>query len=112
MTKVINIDALQEEAPFVLVIDGKEHPMKIASVQDFVENMKLIEALGTNASFVDELEVSIKVIARAFPSLTEDEIRGWQVSVIDKLFRISRGEDVLSESDLKEAHEGNAPTAS
>jgi hypothetical protein len=110
MTKVINIDALREEAPFVLVIGGVKHEMKIASVDDFIENMGLIEGLGTNPSFKDELEVSIKVIARAFPTLTEKEIRSWQVATIDKLFRISRGEDVLGEAEAPA--EGNAHPAS
>ncbi len=108
MTTIVNIDALQEEPPFILVIGGKEHPMKIASVQDFVENMKMIEDLGTTPTFVQELDVSIKVIARAFPTLTEAEIRSWQVTTIEKLFKLTRGEN----PETKEGDAENPPTAS
>lgn len=113
MTQVVNFDALQDEPPFILEIGGKSHPMKIASIQDFVENMRLIETLGANSSFLDELEVSVKVIARAFPTLTEDEIRGWQVGTIDKLFKLSRGENIFETPEAKaEGEVGNAPAAS
>jgi hypothetical protein len=111
MTKVVNFEALQDEPPFILMIEGKEHPMKIASVSDFVENMKLIEKLGANSSVADEIEVSIKVISRAFPSLTEDAIRSWQVTTIDKLFRIARGEDIFATESGDESAEGNAKPA-
>lgn len=93
MTKIINIDALQEEPPFTLEIGTEKHPMKVFSVEDFLTNMKEIEKLGTNPKFSDELELSIRIIGRAFPSLGEDRVRQFQVSTIEKLFRISRGED-------------------
>lgn len=93
MTKIINIDALQEEPPFTLEIGDEKHPMKVFTVDDFLSNMKDIEKLGANPSFSDELELSIKIIARAFPTLGEERVRKFQVSTIEKLFRISRGED-------------------
>lgn len=113
MTKVVNFEALQDEPPFILMIEGKEHPMKIASVGDFVENMKLIETLGLKSSASEEIEVSIKVIARAFPTLTEAQIRTWQVTTIDKLFRIARGEDIFAtEAEAADGSaEGNAKPA-
>jgi endo-1,4-beta-mannosidase len=109
MTKIVNIDALREESPFVLVIGDAEHKMQVATVQDFIENMKLIEGLGTNPSMTDEIEISIKVIARAFPTIPEKDIRQWQVSTIQKLFDIARGADV---TQTVEDEAGNAPKAS
>lgn len=93
MTKLINIDALQEEPPFILQIGEEEHPMKVFSVDDFLINMKEIEKLGTNPSFSEELELSVRIIGRAFPTLGEARVRQFQTSTIEKLFKISRGED-------------------
>ena len=111
MTKIVNIDALQEESPFILVVGGVEHPMKPFSVDDFISNMRLIEGLGANPKFTDELDLSIKVIARAFPTLDETVLRSWPVSTIEKLFRISRGEDVTA-AGKTEGDAENPPTAS
>lgn len=94
MAQIVNIDALVEEPPFILEIAGEQHPMKVFSVEDFLTNMKEIEKLGANPAFADELELAIRIIGRAFPTLGEEAIRKFQVSTIDKLFRISRGEDI------------------
>ena len=112
MAHIINIDALVEEPPFILEIGGVQHPMRVFSVDDFLVNMKEIEALGANPAFADELEVAIRIIGRAFPTLGEAEVRKFQVSTIDKLFRISRGEDPAKlASGASEGEAENPPKA-
>lgn len=111
MTKVINIDALREEAPFVLVIGDVKHEMQVTSVADFIENMKMIETLGVSPSLVQEIEVGVKVILRAFPTLTDAEVRSWQLPTIQKLFEIARGGEVAADLPDTSAP-GNAQPAS
>lgn len=117
-TKIINIGELKKE-PLVTIVteDGKKHSMVTASVETFIENMSAIEELGLNASPVKELEVIVGIVARAFPTLTEKEIRSWPIDVIQQLADTARGVNgevaTTDEAAAKEADaSGNAPTAS
>lgn len=104
MTKIINIDALREETPFILVVDGVEHKMKAPSIQDFIENTEMVEKLGVNPSLKDEFNVAVKAIKRAFPTIDEAVIRSWEIKTVEKLFAIARGDEAVAE---KMDEEGN-----
>lgn len=117
MTKIINLDSLASEPLVAITIGGKRHEMRTATVNTFIENMKAIESLGLNASPVKEVEVIVGIVARSFPTLTEDEIRNWPLDMIQKLSEIARGaggEFVTNDADkAKEADKtGNVQSAS
>lgn len=112
MTKFLDLDAVAPSVDFTLKLNGKEHPLKVASVDTFIKNMRELEALPVNASPIEEMEMTIKIILRAFPTLTEKEVRGLnldQVRAISQFAREANGE--IAEEE-KETPEGNADAAS
>lgn len=117
MTKIINFESLKKEPLVIIEIDGVKHPMQEATVETFLENMKAIEDLGIDANPRQEIEVGVGIIARAFPTLQESDIRKWTLSQIQQLSEIARGvngEIVTSDEEVaKEAEtSGNGPKAS
>lgn len=94
MTKVLNIDDIRNEvAPYSITVGGKSHDMKHPTVEDFIENLKDLDALAAAPSVIEETRATVRMIVRAFPSLTEAEVTGWPVKAIEKLFLIIRGVD-------------------
>jgi hypothetical protein len=92
MTKVINIAALRKPpAVKIETEDGKSHEMVPATVETFLENLKEIEDLGLDASPIKEAELTIRAIHRAFPTLTEKQIKGWTLDVLKTLYEMILG---------------------
>ncbi|MDE4297086.1 hypothetical protein PXK56_18015 [Phaeobacter gallaeciensis] len=114
MTTVINLNELAKEPDVVIVTsDGERHAMKPATVQSFIDNVKMVESLGTNASVVEEMEVMIKIITGAFPTISEDEVRGWPLENLQSISDLARGQNgelvTTDEDKAKEAEKsGNA----
>lgn len=108
MTKVINLASLSKEPAIVIVTeDGKRHEMVAATVQSFIDNVKLVEDLGVNASVVQEMEAMIAVIVRAFPTITEAEVRAWPLENLQSISDLARGQNselvTTDEEKMKEA---------
>lgn len=94
MTKVINLADLAKEPEVVIVTtDNVRHAMKPATVQSFIDNVKLVESLGTNASVVEEMEVMIKIITGAFPTISEAEVRSWPLENLQSISDMARGQN-------------------
>lgn len=91
-TKVINLAALSKE-PAVVIIDenGVRHEMKPATVGSFIENVKTIESMGTNASTEDEMNVMMDIITRAFPTITKEMITKWPLENLQSISNMARG---------------------
>lgn len=109
MTQVINIDALKTPTPLIIEVGGVKHEMKVPTVQSFIDNMALLEGLSVDPSVTKELEVGVKVICSQFPTLTEVEVRSWQISVISQVMALARGGSLDTPA---EETAGNAPTVS
>ncbi|MBY3231880.1 hypothetical protein [Rhizobium laguerreae] len=89
MTKVINIASLRKPAAVVIETeDGKKHEMVPATVDTFLENLKDVETLGLDASPIQEAELTIRAIQRAFPTIDRKEIGGWDLDVIKSLYEM------------------------
>ena len=112
MAKLLDLDAVAAESEFVIKLNGTEHKLKPATVETFVANMKELEKLGVSASVAEELEVTIGIILRAFPTVTEAEVRALtmqQIKAISDFARTANGEKTEVEG---ESAEGNAAAAS
>jgi hypothetical protein len=111
MTKVINLQELARKEPDVVIVttDGERHEMIPATVESFIENVKLVEGLGTAASVVDEMEVMIKIITRSFPTISEAEVRSWPLENLQSISDLARGQNgelvTTDEEKLDEAIE-------
>lgn len=104
MTKVINIAALRKPAAVVIEDeDGKKHEMVPASVSSFLENLKEIEALGVNASPIQEAELILGVVKRSFPSLTSEQIESWPIDIVRNVYVsiIMANGEMVAENEAK-----------
>lgn len=108
-TEIVNIgDLIPEPALVIVGLDGKKHPMQVATVGTFIANAKTIESLGTEASPVQEFEAMVEIILRGFPTLTREELDQWPVDTVNKISEMARGKasEVVTD-DEEEASSGN-----
>ncbi|WLR91002.1 hypothetical protein [Shinella zoogloeoides] len=108
----LDLDAVASNAEFTLKLNGKEHTLKVATVETFIQNMQDLEGLSMNASAADELKVAVAIVKRAFPTIPEKELRELnilQVKAIADFAQTANGEKV---EKVSEDNEGNAPAAS
>lgn len=109
-TKVINLAALSKEPTVVIVTeDGERHEMKRATVGSFIDNIKIIESLGVNASTEEEMNVMIQIITRAFPTISEQMVKDWPLEHLQSISEMARGQNSelvsSSEEEAKEAED-------
>lgn len=110
MTKVLNIDDIRAETPYVVVVKGVEYEMKTPTVEDFIENLRDMEALAAAASLSSEIELTVRMIVRAFPKLSTETVMQWPLVAIEKLFAVIRGIDPDATAEV--GAEGNDKPAS
>lgn len=113
-TQYLNLDEIASEVPFVLTLKGKRHELKIATVADFCTNMKELEKLSINASATAEVEVTIGIILRSFPTMTRDDLDSLTMVQLQKIVhfaRVANGEIAETAAGPEVAAEGNAPAA-
>lgn len=91
MTNFLDLDAVAEETKYSFKLDGVTHELKITTVDDFIENTRLIESLGTSATMDDEIKVIVKILCRLLPSLNEERLRKLTLPQLRKLNEWARG---------------------
>lgn len=114
MTTVINLQEIAQEPDVVIVTkDGKRHAMQPTTVQGFIDNVKLVEELGTDSSVVQEMEVMIKIITKAFPTIGEDEVRSWPLENLQSISDLARGQnaELTKDPQSEDGSEGNGQSA-
>lgn len=109
MTKTIKLEDLASPSPIIIEVGGVKHPLVPATVETYIANMRDIEALSLNANPIEELELAVTLIGRAFPSLEVKDIRNWSIEVIHQLAQIARGAsgEVVSTDPVEPVAEGN-----
>ena len=73
--KYLDLDAIAEESQFTFKLNGKEHQMRVATVATFAESMREIQTLALDASVESELEVIVRLVKRAFPTMSNEEVQ-------------------------------------
>ncbi|MFA9261790.1 MAG: hypothetical protein ACEQSB_00320 [Undibacterium sp.] len=113
MTKLLDLDKVAPAVVMSLKLNGKTHKLKEIDVETFIENMKEIEQLSVGGSAVDEINMSIKIILRSFPTLTDKELRKLTLNQLTAISNYARsgGEDE-AEKPAEGDTSGNAPEAS
>lgn len=113
-TKFLDLDAVASNVDFSLKLNGKAHKLVEPSVDTFINNLKDVQSLSLSASPIEELEMSIKMILRSFPSIPEQELRDLrltQIQAISDFARTAGGEAVENTAVPAEGAEGNDPAA-
>lgn len=75
MTKILNLDSVKPAEERVLQLNGREHVMKPMSVGDFIENSRTARAQEATPDPAVEFETVLGMVARAFPTIADDELR-------------------------------------
>ncbi|MBA8881729.1 hypothetical protein [Phyllobacterium myrsinacearum] len=100
MTKYLNLDELSAEREFFIKLSGKDHLVQEPTVQDFLDNLKELEALPINASPTEELNLTIKQLLRSVPTLTDPQLRKLtfsQVKAIHDFVMTAGGQKIETE---------------
>lgn len=107
----LDLDAVAGNAEFTLKLKGKEHKLKVATVETFIQNMQDLEGLSMTASAAEELKVALAIVKRAFPTIPEKDLNDLtvlQVKAIADYAQSANGEQV---EKVSEDAQGNAPAA-
>lgn len=100
MTKVLNVDDLEGSIDKVITIKGVDYAMKPFSVEDFLNQMRELNALGEKGVDGAEMfEMSLRMIERAFPTLpkgTLQTLNTFQVDAIYNFLKATSEEEVES----------------
>jgi hypothetical protein len=110
MTEVFNVDVFKEASPLVVSISGVEHKMVPASVQVFLENIADLEKLEKNPTLKEQVEWTVRILTRAFPTIPAKEFHTWPLSAIESLFNKVRTHDDRAQVEETDA-EGNEQAA-
>lgn len=108
--KVLNTADLLPKEPLILKIDGVDHTKVDPSLEDVVQTLKDLEDLAKAPSLLEELQFVIRIITRAFPTITEEMLRKWPANVVNEIYLLARDED-QPQVETKDA-EGNDKPAS
>lgn len=104
MTKILNVDALQDEIRKI-TLNGESHQMKELSVGDFITITKLEDEAekSGNLSFGDRVDFLVKYICLVFPTCTKEELYACDFQKINALFAFAKDgtlpEDVTSKEE-------------
>jgi hypothetical protein len=76
----------------VIKLGGKEYPLKPVSVDDFIKNSKMLQAIEGAASDLEAtLAHTIDLLTRAFPTMSEAIIRKMSMLQMNKLVELAHG---------------------
>lgn len=98
--QVLNISKLRKPASMVVVIDDVRHERAEPTVEDLLTTVEDVEALAVpNVKMSEQLKITLRIITRAFPTLTEAMLRKRPAEELNALFDAARGEVEVEAED-------------
>lgn len=111
--KIIDLDVLTQDT-IAFRLNGKTHELKPVTFKDFLVNMKDLEKVGKAPSIEEEMELSKKMLLRAFPSLTSEDIdnmtMGQMQLIVNEAHKFN-GQSEGAQQATSEAEKANPPPA-
>lgn len=108
-TQYLDLDAVLADEPEVVVkLNGKEHKLAPLSVKGFVENVKQAQALPTEPSIDQEVDMMVAVLLRSFPTMSRDELLKLNFSHLNRIVEFSQnatGQAAVEQEAAKDAAE-------
>lgn len=103
MTKVLNIDELLNNTKprLTIIVDGEKHFAKVPTVEDFLGNLKDLEALAASPDAKGDVELTCKMIERAFPTLPVDRVKTFPIEAIEQLFNMVRSMEAEEKAETE-----------
>lgn len=106
--KVLNIKPLAPQVKVTVVIDDVRHNRAEPTVEDLIATIEDLEALAEATKMSEQIKLTLRVICRSFPSMSEADLRKQPAEVLNGLFDAARGEIEMESEDS----EGNVKPAS
>jgi hypothetical protein len=107
----LDLDAIETEVNLVVKLKGHEHRMVPITVQDFIQNMQIVQSMGTAGDITKEMELLITMLDKVFPTITRDELWKLTLPQLQAMFNMAQklggAEAVADEAKEKLAAEGN-----
>lgn len=110
---VLDLDDLVKD-DFVVKLKGKEHKLHPVTLGTFLENIKDIEKIGKSASIEDEINLTRKMLQRAFPTMDVDDLDGLTLGQMNKILDFAYEHNGQKANEKKATEEGgnsNPPPA-
>lgn len=106
--KVLNLDELETGIEKTVILNGRRHRLQPFSVQQFIDNLKEIDAYAAMevVTAQEVVEHMVRMISGAFPTIPEAEIRALPM---EKMKALS---DFVKDQTQLEADEGIASDVS
>ena len=94
MTQFLNLDEFETKIDKRVVLKGNTHNFVPPSVGDFIEQLKEMEeyAKKTEVPVSEYMEHMVGVVKRAFPTITDDDLKTLSMPKLKKLTDFVRGE--------------------
>ncbi len=92
MGKILNLEQLSTKSVRSVKIAGTEYPIPEMTVDLFIETTKAAEDMK-EASFSDQLELTIKLILASIPGVTRDMLLTLNLDQLQALAAFIRGAD-------------------
>ena len=87
--KYLDLDSFGDASEFTVKLDGTEHKLAALTVDDFIFNTKLIQSLGTAPDIESELSAVVKMLTRAFPTMTEEMLRKLEIRKLNAILEFA-----------------------
>ncbi|WP_354734411.1 hypothetical protein [Acinetobacter nosocomialis] len=106
--KLLNLDPLVKSVQKRLIlVDGVEHEICSLNVEQFllvVDETKDIAEKSEKGEFTiaDEVRLTMKVVAFAVPTLSEDQIKALKLDQLQAIAAFAKGDDVAGVEEVKE----------
>ena len=105
-TQFLDLDALLPAVEVTVKLGGKSHKLKQLSVQDFVANTADQQKLGEASTLAAEVETVVRMLHRAFPTITIEAFHKLELAKLYKLLSFAleqNGSDKASKEVAAEA---------
>lgn len=103
---VLDLDDLVKDE-FVVKLKDKEHKLHPVTLGTFLENIKDIEKIGKAASIEDEINLTRKMLQRAFPTMDVADLDGLTLVQMNKILDFAYEHNGQKATEQKNAGEGS-----
>jgi hypothetical protein len=83
--KFLDLDAFDTGNVITVKLGGETHTLRKATVRDFIDNTKAVQALGVTEDLETQTQLTIDMLLKAFPTMKNEQL--WELE-LEKLTAI------------------------
>ena len=98
--KYIDLDKLVDDA-VVIKFKGVEHTLKPVTMKNFIVNVRDIQEIGTAPGIEKEIELSVQMLVRAFPTMTRELFEEMTLDQLKQLTHLAHANNGQTDSAVE-----------